>query len=155
MVGGMVGALAAAQIMPYLFPGVPSLYAFPFILAISAIASIVVCLVTRPETDEVLDSFYLTVRPWGFWKPVHDRLVEKHADLARNDRYLDDMINCAVGIAWQTTIVLVPIYLVLRDYQAMWTAILFLGGTTIFLKKFWYDKLQPGEGYMPEDPRKA
>ncbi|HUT13750.1 MAG TPA: hypothetical protein VMY42_24895 [Thermoguttaceae bacterium] len=37
-----------------------------------------------------------------------------------------------------------PIYLVLRDYKAMWIAVLFLAGTTIFLKRSWYDRLQGG-----------
>jgi len=153
MLGGMVGAITAALSKPYLFPDVPDLYAFPFILAVSAIASVVVCLMTRPERDDVLEEFYLTVRPWGYWRPVYDHLREKGTDLAPNNRFLDDMINCGVGIAWQTTIVLVPIYLVLRDYKSMWIAVLFVAGTTVFLKKSWYDRLQPGEGYLPEDPR--
>jgi hypothetical protein len=132
---------------------VPDLYAFPFILAFSAIASVVVCLRTPPEQTDVLDEFYLTVRPWGFWRPVHERVAAKYEGLEPNRRFLDDMINCGVGIAWQTTIVLVPIYLILRDFKSMWVAVLFLGGTTIFLKKSWYDRLQGGEGYLPEDPR--
>jgi len=112
-----------------------------------------VCLVTPPEDDELLDRFYLTVRPWGLWRPVHQRLLEKYPQLSANDGFVRDMINCAVGIAWHTTIVLAAVYLVLQDYKALSISALVVVATSVFLKKFWYDRLAEGEGYLPEDER--
>ena len=50
------GASLEAAVLPHVHP----VFAFLIILAISFAASIVVCLLTRPESDEVLKSFYRT-----------------------------------------------------------------------------------------------
>jgi hypothetical protein len=139
--------------MPLLFRDLPPLYAFPFILIFSTVVAVVVCLLTPAESDEVLDNFYLTVRPWGLWRPVHRRLLGRFPDLARNNRFFWDMGNCALGIAWQTSIVLLPIYIVLRRDGPFWLAMLAVAFTSLVLKKTWYDRLGPGDGFLPEDHR--
>jgi len=150
---GLLAGMVGAVVMPLAFPALEPLYAFPFVFGFSAIACVVVCLVTPPEDDELLDRFYLTVRPWGLWRPVHQRLLEKYPQLSANDGFVRDMINCAVGIAWHTTIVLAAVYLVLQDYKALSISALVVVATSVFLKKFWYDRLAEGEGYLPEDER--
>jgi hypothetical protein len=152
---GMLAGVAAAIVVPLSLPTLQPLYAFPIVLAISTIASVVGCLLSPPESDEILERFYLTVRPWGFWRPVYNRLVAKYPDLSRNDHFLGDMGNCALGIIWQTTIVLVPIYVVLREFQSLCIAALVVAVTSIVLKKSWYDRLADGDGYLPEDNRKG
>ncbi len=53
-------------------PNNPNMNAFPFIFILSIIGCIVATFLTKPEESETLKKFYKTVRPWGFWKPVHD-----------------------------------------------------------------------------------
>lgn len=150
---GLLAGVAAAIAIPLLWPAWPPLHAFPAILAVSSLAAVAVCLLTPAESTELLDEFYLTIRPWGFWGPVHRRLLERYPDLARNHGFLADMINCAVGIVWQTAIALLPIYFVLRNYGALaWTGCC-VAATSCFLKRCWYDRLGAGDGYLPEDPR--
>jgi SSS family solute:Na+ symporter len=55
------------------------------------------------------------------------------------------MINCAVGIIWQASLVTTPIYLVLRDMIFLAGSIAVLAATSVFLKFNWYDKLGPGD----------
>jgi Na+/proline symporter len=150
---GMLAGVAAAIAVPLLFRELPALHAFPLILVLSAAAAIIVCLLTPPESEEVLDRFYLTVRPWGLWSPVHRRLLGRFPELQRNNRFLMDMMNCALGIVWQTSIVLLPIYVVLRQYGPFWMALLAVAVTSLVLKKTWYDSLGPGDGYLAEDDR--
>jgi len=150
---GLLAGMAGAMIMPFAFPELEPLYAFPFVFGFSAFACVVVCLLTPPEDDELLERFYLTVRPWGLWRPVYQRLLAKYPDLSANDGFVRDMINCAVGIVWHTTIVLAAVYLVLQDYWALSISVLVVVATSVFLKRFWYNRLADGDGYLPEDDR--
>jgi len=150
---GLAAGVAGAVGMPLAFPDLELLYAFPFVFGFSAFACVVVSLLTPPEDDELLERFYLTVRPWGFWRPVHQRLLAKYPDLQANDGFARDMMNCAVGIVWHTMIVLAAVYLVLQDYWALLVSALVVVATSVFLKKFWYNRLAEGDGYLPEDER--
>jgi len=114
---------------------------FPIILGISAAASIVISLLTKPDQEEVLKSFYKQVRPWGFWGPIRDKVMHEDPSFQPNRGFLRDMVNVAVGIPWQLTLALIPTYLILRDFRNMWICIAVLVVTSIFLKKNWYDKL--------------
>ena len=72
MIAGIVAALVVPRIAP--FKDLATLYSFPPIFVASLLASVTASLVTVPDPPEVLDSFYLRVRPWGFWGPVADRV---------------------------------------------------------------------------------
>ena len=52
------------------------------------------------------------------------------------------------------SIVLLPIYFVLRNYGALaWTGCC-VAVTSCSSKRCWYDRLGTGDGYLPEDPRR-
>jgi SSS family solute:Na+ symporter len=139
---GMIAGIGAALVIPVLFPELSALNGFPFIILISGIASVLASYLTRPETDEVLKKFYSTVRPWGAWKPVYEKVTKDDPGFSRNRNFLRDMVNVFVGIAWQLTLVTIPVYLVLQDFKAMWISILVLIATSFFLKFNWLDKLE-------------
>jgi hypothetical protein len=82
------------------------------------------------------------VRPWGFWKPVYELVLREDPAFERNRDFSRDAVNCVVGTVWQLTLVLIPLYLVFRDMRGLWTAVLVLIMTSIFLKIFWYDHLE-------------
>lgn len=128
-----------------------ALLIFPFIVLFSAAASIAACLLTPPEKDEVLESFYRTIRPWGFWKPVYRNLLEKYPNLKANTDFRRDAFNVAIGIVWQLTLNIIPICLIIGQYRTMWISIVILAVTSVIMKFTWYDKLGPGDMYMPED----
>jgi len=147
--GGMVVGMAAALIFPQLFPGQNVLFGlefniavFPFILALSAVASVIISLLTKPDEEQMLKEFYKRVRPWGFWKPIHEMVAQENPEFRANTAFRRDVINVAVGIVWQITLTLIPIYLVIRQFKSMLVTIGVLVVTSIFLKKNWYDKLE-------------
>ena len=118
------------------------LEAFPFIIAVSAIMSVVVSLATPPESDEILESFYRSVRPWGFWGPVHRSVVQKDPGFQGSNSFGRDATNCVLGILWQTTFVTTPIYLMLREFQSMAISIVLMLVLSALLKLTWYDRLE-------------
>jgi len=117
----------------------------------SAAASVVVCLLTPPESDEVLESFYRTVRPWGFWKPVHQKLLGKYPNLKANTDFRRDAFNVTVGIIWQLTLNIIPICIIIGQYRTMWISVVVLAVTSVIMKFTWYDKLGPGDMHIAKD----
>jgi len=106
---------------------------------------------TKPTDAETLKKFYRNVRPWGFWRPVHAMLQQEDPAVERNTEAARDLLNCGVGIVWQLTLVVIPLYVVFRDVQGTLISLAVLVATTVFLKKFWYDRLETGEGRTNED----
>jgi SSS family solute:Na+ symporter len=148
---GMVAGTAAAILKIYV--DVHPVIAFLLILGVSFAASIVVCLVTRPEDAEILKSFYRNVRPWGFWEPIYELCRAEDPKFQRNQDFGRDVFNIAVGLAWQTSLVTSPIYLVIQHWPEMWTSLGVFAVTSLVLKFTWYDRLGPGEMYLTDDHR--
>jgi hypothetical protein len=121
--------------------GVLDLYTFPLMLLISAIACIIGTYSAPPVDEDVLKDFYKTVRPWGFWKPIHNKVVAEDPGFARNTNFKKDMLNVVVGIIWQTALVILPIYLVLMEMVPMMVSLGIVVVTSFILKRNWYDKL--------------
>src|SRR3972149_1852432 len=143
---GMVAGLASLFIVPTFFPSLNSLQAFPVILVISIIGCFAGTLLTKTDDEEVLKKFYMNIKPWGFWKPIHDKVLLEHPEFRGNTAFKRDMFNVVVGIIWQITLVVIPIYLVIRESDSLIIAIIVCLITTIILKKNWWDKLNASFG---------
>ena len=150
---GMLIGIIAALVVPATLPIVaPSFhdptYAFPVILLLSFAACIAGALLTKPVDDEVLKNFYRNVRPWGFWKPVYEKVVQEDSTVEPNRNAARDLLNCLVGIPWQLTLVTIPLYVIFRDLRGTLISLAILISASIFLKKFWYDRLESEEGLV-------
>ncbi|GHG01920.1 sodium:solute symporter family protein [Thalassotalea marina] len=139
---GLVAGLLAALLLPLLFPELQPLYAFPFLFLAGLIGSISGTLLTPAEKDEVLIAFYQQVRPWGWWSPIRKKVKQRNPTFVQKSHFQRDVSNVVVGIVWQLTLVVIPIYLVIREFHAMSIAISLLAFTSFILKKNWYDKLE-------------
>ncbi|MBS0000314.1 MAG: Na+:solute symporter [Cyclobacteriaceae bacterium] len=138
---GMVGGLVPALTFRYIFAGVLDLYTFPLMLLISVIGCIIGTYSAPPVGEDVLKAFYKNVRPWGFWKPIHDKVVAEDPDFVRNTHFKRDMFNVVVGIIWQTGLVIFPIYIVLMETVPIIISIGIVVITSIILKKTWWNNL--------------
>ena len=119
-----------------------TLYLFPIILVISIIGCVLGTFWSKPEDEDTLKKFYKNVRPWGFWGPIRDQVIRDDPAFKPNGDFGRDCLNVIVGIIWQLTMVTMPIYIVLRQWN--WVAlivVLFLI-TSAILKFNWYDKLE-------------
>ncbi len=149
---GMVSGLGSLFIVPTLFPGLNSLESFPVILVISLIGCIAGTYLTKPDDEEVLKNFYMTVRPWGFWKPIHDKVIKEHPEFIKNKNFKKDAANVSVGIIWQLSLMIIPIYMVIKKFDYMVIGIVILIITSIFLKFKWWDKLEENYGEKNSKP---
>jgi len=148
---GMVGGIMAAMTLPYLLPDFTALQAFPINFAISLAGCLLGSLLTSPSDDKTLNAFYLKTRPWGFWKPVREKLLLDYPELSANKQMGRDLLNVAIGIVWQTALVVFPVFLVIQDYSRMGIAFAVILLTTFLLKINWYDKLEDYPVEITED----
>ncbi|HMB89466.1 MAG TPA: sodium:solute symporter family protein [Rhodothermales bacterium] len=148
MLSGIIGAGAVPWMMAGAYGEATPLYGFPIILVISLIGCVAGSLLTEPDPPKVLKNFYLKVRPWGFWKPVHEAIVAEHPEIQANKDFGRDLVNILVGIAWQTGLVAIGIFLVIEDFDSLAIAVGVVLVTAAILKVNWYDKLQD----YPEQP---
>ncbi len=139
---GMAAGLISSAVIPFIFPNTQAIYVFPLTFLFSFITSIVVSLKTPAEPDEILIDFYEKVRPWGLWKPIHEKLILQNPNAKTNNEFGKDMLNSLVGIVWQMTLVLIPIYLIIREYSSMTWSIVLLLITSVFLKFNWYNRIK-------------
>ncbi len=145
---GMVVGTAAALGLPKLIEDIHPIWMFMGILSLSTVASVIACLMTAPEPNDILKRFYRTIRPWGFWGPIYELLRAEDPRFEKNKDLRWDIFNLAVGIVWQVSMVAAPIYLVIRRYDKLaWSVGAFVV-SSIILKFTWYDRLGPGEMYL-------
>lgn len=139
---GMTAGIAGAVIFPWIFGDLLELYYFPLLLLLSLAGCLAGTYLTRPTDEKVLMNFYEKVRPWGFWRPIHDKVVARNPDFVRNTAFKRDMVNVVVGIIWQTSLTIVPIYIVIQQQLPLVTSIAVLLISSLILKKNWYDRLE-------------
>jgi len=139
---GMVAGLVAAYLAPMLFPNVNALYLFPILLIISLIGSIIGTYSAPPTEDKILIAFYKNVKPWGFWKPVHDKILAENPNFKKNESFGLDMFNVVIGIIAQTTLVILPMYLIFHQSIPVYISIAVLVVCLFILKKYWWNRLE-------------
>lgn len=118
-----------------------AIYLFPIIFIVSLTGSFLGTFLSEPTDMKTLKSFYKTVRPWGWWGPVYKELLKEESTLKKNTDFWYDMFNCAIGIVWQSSMIVMPIYFVIRDYPKGLIALVVFAMTTLILKFTWLDKV--------------
>lgn len=149
---GMFIGLVASLFVPKIFPDLSALNSFPIIFLVSIAGCIFGSLLTEPDDEEVLKKFYYDVRPWGFWKPIYKKVKAERPEISANNEFLRDMLNCAVGIAWQMSLVVMAMYIVLRDFGGLAVTITIFVATSLVLKFNWFDKLKNHPDDKPGKP---
>jgi solute:Na+ symporter, SSS family len=139
---GMLTGLMIALILPVAMPGTDALFAYPYILAISGLGSILGTVLSKPEKDELLMKFYASVRPWGFWGPVKEKVKKLDPAFEANKNFGRDMFNVATGAIWQITLMGAPLAFVTQNWNMFFTLLIVLAVTSWSLKKNWYDRLE-------------
>lgn len=147
---GMLIGIAGALLMPAVAPNLQPLYGFPFILLFSAIGCIAGSLLSEPEDEEILKSFYRSVRPWGWWGPVHEMVLRDDPAFPRNLDMRRDLTNAFVGIAWQLMLVTMPLYVIFRNWKGAVVSMAIFGATSIYLRRFWYRPLAEEEEILQD-----
>jgi SSS family solute:Na+ symporter len=150
---GMVSGIAGSLIVPLVLPDVSALNAFPLLLALSLAGCLAGTFLSKPESDQVLMDFYRRVRPWGFWGPMLAKVQVADPSFQPNQDFWRDMFNVVVGICWQTSLVALPVFIVIRKAEGIVASLAVVAASSIILKLTWYDHLvaeHASEAYAAE-----
>ena len=126
----------------YELSNLQAIYLFPIIFFVSLFGSFLGTFLSDPTDMQTLKSFYKSVRPWGWWKPVYQELINEDQSIQKNTDFWKDMLNCVIGIVWQSSMIVLPIYFVIRDHPKTIIALTVFIITSITLKYTWLDKVR-------------
>jgi len=138
---GMVAGLVPAMIFPLIFNNTLDLYYFPLLLLLSIIGCVAGTYLGPATSEEVLKKFYTQVRPWGFWKPIVQKVKAENNAFVPNQNFKRDMLNVTLGTIGQTALVALPIYIVLGNQIGTGITAIIILVVGIIMKKLWWDKL--------------
>lgn len=139
---GMLAGLLASSIKLIFFGEWIDIYFFPIIFAFSILGCLLGSYLTPPDDINVLKSFYKNVRPWGFWKPILLEVQKEDSTFQPNRRFSMDMLNVFIGIVWQMALVVWPIFLMIKKWDALILSLAVVAITSLSLKYLWYDPLK-------------
>jgi hypothetical protein len=107
-----------------------------------SLAGCIIGTYSKPATEEsALVSFYRNVKPWGFWKPIREKVLALNPEFRENKNFGKDMMNVFIGIAWQTALVAIPVFIVLRQWWPVAITGIIIIITSVTLKFTWWNKL--------------
>lgn len=142
---GMVSGLVVSTVKLFFFGEIIDIYFFPIIFLSSFLGCILGTFLSRPDDFEILKSFYKNVRPWGFWTPILKEVQKENPSFKPNLSFKKDMFNVIIGIVWQMTLVVWPIYFLIKKWDHFIITIIILIITTATLKYSWYNPLKSKE----------
>jgi hypothetical protein len=141
MLAGILPAIALA-VLKYenVLHGL-DLYYWPVLFGLSLAGSIIGSYAAPPTDKETLVTFYRTVRPWGFWKPIHEMVLKQEPGFAGNRNFRRNLFNIALGMIAQLCLTLLPMYIVLGMKLPLLINSSLLLILILILKKTWWDRL--------------
>lgn len=146
---GMLAGIVASAIPPALsvsgitnyFDGTRMLYFFPVFIVIQLIACILGTYAAPATNQDTLLTFYKTVRPWGFWKPIHALAVAEDPTFEGNKNFGVNMLNLFLGITGQLLLMLLPMYLILNKWTGLGIVLALLVVVFVVMKRTWWNRL--------------
>lgn len=142
---GMLFGLIASTVKLLVFPEIVDIYIFPIIGFFSLAGCLIGTYAAPLPNREAVKAFYKKTRPWGFWGPIKQEVMAEDPSFKPNADFNRDLSNVVVGIVWQMAQVVIPIYFMVRENTQMviWCGVLII--TSVWLKKFWWDRLKEAD----------
>ena len=150
--GYSVGTLSGMllSLIALFFPEIPMYIFFPIVCLFSLLISIFISLMTEPVGLDHLTNFFVTVRPFGLWKPIKQLSGMPQNELIKKEESGKlALFNTFIGICAVTGLYLSPMFLVGHWYgrSLLWFIVFVISG--VILKFTWYDNLP-----FPENNKK-
>ncbi len=159
---GMIGAVVMrvvttdlADDAQFMFAGIDLVWflvdprgQFLLTMAIGFAGSIFGTYVTKPTDRKVLEHFYQTTRPFGWWGPLKDCLPADVRQRMKKEHFYD-VLSLPFAIVWQVTLFLLPMQLIIRSWNAFFVTLVMFAVSLVGLYFFWYKKL-PATNYEEE-----
>jgi solute:Na+ symporter, SSS family len=141
--GTMIG-LIAAILQRIFFPGLDERWIFSSMVFIGLAAAVAGTYLTKPTDTKVLQNFYKTTRPFGFWGPLKNTVSSKiRAKMKREHKY--DILAVPFTFLWHVTLLLLPMQLIIHTYKSFWVTLILFAIGLVGMYFLWYRNLSPGQ----------
>ncbi len=113
---GTIVGMVAAILQKIFLPGIPEYYSFIIATTASLVGMIAGTYLSPPTDDKVLFEFYKRTRPFGFWKPVRQKMDP--GILAQIDKENHrDIISTFFAVPWQVILFLTGMAIVIKRWD--------------------------------------
>ena len=148
---GTVCGILGAVLQRAFYPDMVESTQLLLIVTVGLATSIIGTYMAPPTEKKVLEHFYRTTRPFGFWKPL-ERILPGRVYEEMRKEHRNDLMAIPFALGWQITILLLPMLLIFKNYQAFWCTFGIFIVCLIGMYKFWYKNLPLSEvgHYDPE-----
>jgi Na+/proline symporter len=138
--GGTLAGMVLAIGQRLVAPGLGEFDTFLFMSLGTLLICLVITLLTSPTEDDVLESFFRTTRPFGFWHRIRDRLDrEESADIRTESRR--DIAGILLAVPWQLVLFLSAMVFVTGNWASFGPLALVLAVLSIALYFVWFRHL--------------
>jgi len=139
---GTLLGLAAALVQRILIPGMPEWQQIVYMVAMGTLGSLFATYLRPPTDRAVLEKFYRKTRPFGLWGPLRKTLSAEEAE-AMVAEHKFDLASLPFAFFWQLTMLMLPMFLIIRQYRAAAVAGAILAISLTGLYFLWYRRLPP------------
>lgn len=138
-VGSLVGMIAAL-LQRWLLPDLGEVLLLTYSLSAGLVGGIIATYCDKPTDPEVLRTFYLKTRPFGFWGHLKRQLPEEERRKVSREHF-NDLVSVPFALVWQVSMFLAPMLLVIHHWKglAVSTALWLVGAAGLYW--FWYRNL--------------
>ncbi len=142
-VGTLVG-MGGVIIQRVLWHNMSEVYQFIYGVSIGLLGCLIGTYLSKPTDNNILENFYKTTRPFGFWKPYRKLLSEtENIILRRETKY--NLLSLPFAFCWMVTIYLLPLQLMIKEFKAASITFVVFAISIVGLYEFWYIKLPKAE----------
>ncbi len=149
--GGIVAALLFDVVLD-----LPLYMSFPSIVGTGFLVSVVATFATRPVPDAVLTRFYTQVNPWGFWRNVARKAVDRGLMTWEDTadqlwEKINDAIALCLAVPFQLCLLLMGMSFIFHDWTKFSFFLIVVAFNGLGLYFFWYRSLKSEEQCKQED----
>ncbi len=113
---GTLAGMVAAVLQRLFLPAIPEYYAFGIATSFSLIGVLLGTLFSEPTDEATLLEFYKRTRPFGFWKPVREKLeASKLEEINKENRR--DIWSTFMAVPWQVVLFLTGMTIILKRWD--------------------------------------
>ncbi len=138
-VGTIIGVMSAF-ILRYFYPYMLEWLQFCILTLIGLAASIIATYLTLPTNEKIVENFYKTTRPFGFWKPFKNKLNPELRS-AMEKEHKNDLRSVPFNLVGQVLLFLMPMQLIIGTYQSFLITLPIFLICVLGMYYFWYSNL--------------
>ena len=142
MCGGLLAALLVLTMNTFYELNLSEVTQFLILTPISLLCAVGGTYLAGPCERRALENFYRTTRPFGVWGPLRKTLPDGVRE-AMTKEHRNDLLALPCAFVWMITMYMLPMQLIIKQYQAFTITLLLFLTSLVGMYKFWYKNLPP------------